>query len=615
MGLIDDFRTAWQLRRPLLATHLAVTVIVAGLVTPLIAGALALAVRLSGQEALADFEIASFLLSPWGFAALTLAGGLVLVALVLETAVMMVIVVSHRQGNVCSFIGALRGLLGRLPALLLLAVGLILRVLLVAAPFLALILWLALPLLQAHDINYYLAYHPPELQTLLWQGALVAAVGSIVLVALLLGWSLSLPGLVLADFKPGDVFARSAAMVSGHRLRLLGLFLGWALIAVLINTLVSGMIVLLGHGLEAWAGDDLTRLIRSMAFLVAAWAMLLAVVATLINGAFAALLADRFEALGRQPSVVPETKAMAVGSRRLIWATLVLIGIALGSVTVTGWLSRTLADDDAVLTIAHRGAAGTRPENTLAAFGKAIEDGADWLELDVQESGDGQVIVVHDSDFMKTSGVAAKVWDVTAAELADIDIGSWFDPAYTDQRTPLLSDVLALAKGRAKVLIELKYYGHDERLEQRVAEVVEAADMVDQIAVMSLKREGIEKMAALRPGWKRGLLLTAAIGDITRLDVDFLAINALAATPPFVAHARLVGMPIMVWTVDEPEQISQMISRGVAGIITDYPDRVPEVVAVRAGLSAAERLLLELSNLLGLTTWDDQRVPLQQQRI
>ena len=125
---------------------------------------------------------------------------------------------------------------------------------------------------------------------------------------------------------------------------------------------------------------------------------------------------------------------------------------------------------DSVEVIGHRGAAGKRPENTMAAFEKAIEDGADWIELDVQESADGEVIVVHDSDFMKLAGHRLKVWDATAEMLADIDIGSWFSPEYADQRTPTLREALLLAKGTpAGVLIELKYYGHDETLEERVA--------------------------------------------------------------------------------------------------------------------------------------------------
>jgi glycerophosphoryl diester phosphodiesterase len=89
-------------------------------------------------------------------------------------------------------------------------------------------------------------------------------------------------------------------------------------------------------------------------------------------------------------------------------------------------------------------------------------------------------------------------------ELATIDIGSWKSPAFASERTPLLSDVLALCKDRAGVLIELKYYGHDQRLEERVVEIVEAAGMADQVMVMSLSHEGVRKLQKLRPRWRAG---------------------------------------------------------------------------------------------------------------
>ena len=99
----------------------------------------------------------------------------------------------------------------------------------------------------------------------------------------------------------------------------------------------------------------------------------------------------------------------------------------------------------------------------MAAIEQGIEDGADWSEIDVQETSDGEVVVFHDSDFMRLAQVNRKIWEVTAAELEDIDLGSWFDAAYADERAPTLREVPASAKGRAKVVIELKYHGHDQR--------------------------------------------------------------------------------------------------------------------------------------------------------
>ena len=105
------------------------------------------------------------------------------------------------------------------------------------------------------------------------------------------------------------------------------------------------------------------------------------------------------------------------------------------------------------------------PENTLASFRLAAEQHTDFIELDVQESADGQVLVVHDSDLMKVGGNPTKIWDGSAAILRSVDIGTSKDPRYSTERVPTLAEALAACKGRCRVIVELKSYGHDQRLE------------------------------------------------------------------------------------------------------------------------------------------------------
>jgi glycerophosphoryl diester phosphodiesterase len=284
-----------------------------------------------------------------------------------------------------------------------------------------------------------------------------------------------------------------------------------------------------------------------------------------------------------------------------------LIGLLIAAVALLGGLTDLLTHetDDEIQVVAHRGAAGARPENTMAAFRLAIENKATWVELDVQESADGEVIVMHDSDYMKIAGVDLKTWDATTNALADIDIGSWFDPAYASERTPLLRDVLELAKDSGTgVLIELKYYGHDEMLEQRVADVVEETGMTDQVRAMSLKYEAVKKMKALRPDWTVGLLATATLGDLPALAADFLAVNMATTSVHLVRDARAEGKEVYVWTVNDPLSMSHMASLGVSGLITDEPALAREVLEQRTTLSAAERLVLALGSKLGLRVFD-----------
>ena len=148
--------------------------------------------------------------------------------------------------------------------------------------------------------------------------------------------------------------------------------------------------------------------------------------------------------------------------------------------------------EDQVDVIGHRGASKSAPENTMAAVRQAIADGADWVEINVQETADGSVVVFHDSDFMKLSGVKLKIWDATLDDLKEINIGSWFAPEFKNERVPTLGEVLDACKGKVGLFIELKYYGHDVDLERKVAELVESHDMVEHVAIISLSVKAIQ---------------------------------------------------------------------------------------------------------------------------
>lgn len=236
----------------------------------------------------------------------------------------------------------------------------------------------------------------------------------------------------------------------------------------------------------------------------------------------------------------------------------------------------------------------------MAAIRQAVAEQADWTEIDVQETADGEVVVFHDSDFKKLADVDLKIWDATMDDLKSIDIGSWFDPKFRDERVPTLAEVLAYCKGKTRVTIELKYYGHDQNLEQRVAEIVEAAGMEADIVIISLSQTGLQKMKQLRPKWKMGLLTAVAIGNLTKVDADFLAVSANIATRSFIHSAHQRDKQVLVWTVNDPISMSSMIGRGADGLITDRPALAREVLEARKNMSSVERLLIELAGLLGV---------------
>ena len=598
--VLTFLRQSWQ---QVFVTHLAYTALGIVLFTPLIGLTGRLLLKLSGQTALADQDIAYFLLSPLGIVILVLFAALLIAIIAFEQAALMRIAVSVMSGKPLGTVDALIFTAARLKKLFLFAARLVARVLLLTLPLLALAGAIALFLITEFDINYYLTERPPEFLTAVLLIGAVLLTMTVLLVRKLLSWSLALPLVLFADVTPADSFAESSRIVLGNRKMALYMLMSWGTVAFLLGLLLIGTLKLLGSLIVPTVSDSLSLMVvvlGGLSFLLMLGNFLVTV---FTSGSFAYLIMGLYKKAGPEfKKELPENNQAARSlsfrlSKTRIAVALVL-GVAIAGVTGV-WLLKDIQTSDEVLIIAHRGAAGKAPENTLASIHQAIADKTDWVEIDVQETADGEVVVMHDSDFMKLAANKTKIWDATLPQLAEIDIGSWFDPSFSAERVPTLKEVLEVSKGKTKVVIELKYYGHDEKLEKRVAEIVEATGMVNETAIMSLKYDAVKKMRSIRPDWKIGLLSTTALGDLTSLDTDFLAVSRGMASAGFVRRVHEANKKIYVWTINDPVSMSQMISLGVDGLITDEPEMARQVLADREGLSSMQRLLIQTAMLFG----------------
>ena len=599
-AVLGRLRATWQ---PLLAIHLVYAALGVVLLAPLTGVLLRLLIGFSGQPALADQDILYFLLTPLGMASMILVAAILVAIMALEQASMMAVaagVVSPRLADIRNAVGFAAS---RAPRILMFGALLVVRLLLLAAPYFAAGAAAAWLLITDHDINYYLQARTPAFWTAATLIGLLLTLLSLVVLRRLLAWSLALPLVLFAHVSPSKSFRESERITRGKRTVILAAMLLWSLAALVLSALAFALVRAVGGWIAPLFFDSLVALVFVLGALVTLWLLANVLAAGFSAGtfalavvAFAERLAPGFKTAEREDR---QSLARGLGWRitgpRL--AMLLLVGMVI-AVLVGTWLSDGVATRDEVAVIAHRGAAGKAPENTLASVRQAVEDGADWIEIDVQETADGEVVVIHDSDFMKLAGKELKVWDATLAEIDRIDVGSWFDPSFATERVPTLGDVLAAARGKAKVVIELKYYGHDQDLERRVVQIVEDAGMASAVAVMSLKYTGIQKIRALRPDWTIGLLSAKGVGDLTKLDADFLAVNKGMATPGFIRKAHAAGKQVFVWTINDPVSMSRMMSIGADGIITDEPQMARRVLAERADLSSVERLLVQTAVLL-----------------
>ena len=560
----------------------------------------------SGASAITDEEILFFFLSPAGAAALLVIGVFTFWVLFAEHAVMLAIGYGTAQHGSIALRSAFRLVAARSVAILRLSVRLLLTVIVIAMPFLAAAAVVYLSLLTRYDINYYLAVRPP----VFWVAG--AFLGSIIvaLVAILavkfFHWILALPILLFERKGAKAAISGSRSLSKGRGVEVAIWLTTWVVVVVGMSALVTSSIGVIGRFVIPSASQSLVW----VALLVGAVLLLSGaanVVVTFLGAAFLSLLVVRLYAtLGGSGEVAAparitkslESRARKRSLRRvIIWGS---TGVIMATVMIAIATVRSIPVADTTLVTAHRGSSREAPENTLAAVERAISDGANWVEIDVQEIADGTVIVFHDGDLRRLGGVSLKTSESDYDDLVQIDVGSWLAPRYADQRIPTLEQVLELCRNRIRVNIELKYYGTGGNLEQSVIDIVERYGMESQVVLMSLKRSGILKAKSMRPDWRMGLLTAVALGNLTKIDVDFLAVSASLATRSLIYLAHRSGKEVHVWTVNDPVQMWALISRGADNLITDVPAQARTVLNERADMSVVERLLVEFGAWSGL---------------
>jgi glycerophosphoryl diester phosphodiesterase len=589
-------------KRPgqIFATHLSYLALGVLLFSPL-AGILGqFVLSLSGKSVLSDLDILYFFLTPMGMLGIILLSALAVTILIFEQASLMAVCLAGLEDRRITLISALYFTAARAKNIFLFALNLVIRVLLISFPFIAIAFAIAFALITEYDINYYLTEKPPAFLLAAATMGLVMIAMLCVLIRSLLAWSFTLPLILFGRVRPHQAFKHSEKLTKGHKPVLLTSLGIWALASSLMGALIFGGIQLLGSALSPLFVDSMTWLIPALGGIVALWTLANVLVTTLTAAGFVTLVVTAYIRAGGEIGAHNFLKSVPKKNKQVtapLFCFLLVAGAGV-AVFVGNWLLDDIPTKEDIHVIAHRGAAGRAPENTMASIDRAIKDKSDWIEIDVQESRDGEVVVIHDKDFMKLANVNKKVWESSFAQIQNMDVGRWFGPDFAGEKVPTLEQVLEAAKGKSRVLIELKYYGHDEQLEQRVAKIVEQAGMKDEVAIMSLEYKGIQKFRALRPGWPVGLLSSKSLGDLSGLDVEFLALNMATATPGLIRRIQSTGKQVFVWTVNDQLSMLRMISLGVDGLITDEPALAVDVLEEHAGLMPVERLLVHTSLLL-----------------
>jgi glycerophosphoryl diester phosphodiesterase len=589
-----DFRARW---REALGFHVLIQLLGLAIFTPMTAWIGRRLVQASGEPVISNFDIASFVLSPIGAAGIVLVVALTVSLLLAEFAGLSYIAESAIARRGVSLAATIYFVLRKLPRLALLSARVFLRLVLLALPFLAAAGFVWFATLRGHDINYYLAEEPPE-----WTRARLTAMALAAAYALLAAWQLArwiyaVPIMVIEGARPHAALAESARMTRKKVPGIVTPLVAWWLAITGATIAITWAFRQVTDGALDWAGIDVHRVLPLVALFLA-----VTVAGSLLYGGVHLgghqFLVTRMYAEQRAPErrhapareKTSETRAR-LAARPAVLATVAFLALALASAAFV--VMRLDLKGDALVT-AHRGAKAVAPENTMAAFKAAMDAGADFIELDVQHTKDRQVVVLHDADFMRMGGDPRRVADLTAAEVATIDIGRKRGPQFAGEHAPTLEEVIDLVRGRMKINIELKYNVPDPGLAPAVVELLRREDFIDQVVITSLDYAALKQVESIEPRLKTGHIVTAAVGDVLRTEADFLSLNSAKATTSLVRRARAVGKDVAVWTVNDPEVMLRMIERGADNIITDDPALLVRVMRERAALSKAEILGLRL---------------------
>lgn len=245
----------------------------------------------------------------------------------------------------------------------------------------------------------------------------------------------------------------------------------------------------------------------------------------------------------------------------------------------------------APLICAHRGASGHAPENTMAAFRKALADGASWIEFDIHLSADGEVIVMHDETLERTTDMqtSRRCCELTLAQLKQLDAGSWFDKSFAGERIPTLDEVLTEFKGKLGMNVEIKSsptYNLNDGIEQKVADLLARHGLhrIEDVIVNSFDPRRLQKFRACAPRVTLGAIYCPDDEEFpspadARVLISLTAAQALhpdhkATDEAFMHIARQAGVMVNTWTVNDISDMQRMAALGVDMIMTDYPSRL-----------------------------------------
>lgn len=259
------------------------------------------------------------------------------------------------------------------------------------------------------------------------------------------------------------------------------------------------------------------------------------------------------------------------GKKTFAYKIKIFLFCILTFVTVVHCTVTSMLNSSNIKVTAHRGSCIFSPENTVASVIEAITLGVDYVEIDVQLTKDGQIILLHDSSFERTAGVKAHPWELTYDEILNLNVEEHISSTFPIHTIPLLEEIIRLCPNSVILNIELKNYGHSQDLPQKIVEIIEENNFIDNCIISSSSITLLKEVNRLNHQIKTGIITSSPIKYLHSENnfLDIYIINYIALTPELSLYIHSLGKEIYCWTPNSKIAIEYAIHSGADNIITD----------------------------------------------
>jgi glycerophosphoryl diester phosphodiesterase len=607
LAIVALAKSVWydfvRARRTLFIFEFILKLLEAWLLVPAVAVVLAAVLARAGHVAVSNHDILDFLLTPAGLFSVTILGTLTVGLVLIEQAGIMVFA-ARATGRV-PVKHVVLAALPKTPRVAQMSALMTAAAVLVSVPFMFLAFLTVRIFLSQHDLYYYLQVRPREFWLATGIGVVLLAAAGSTGIWLFVRWALALPILFFEDRGVLAALRASRARVRGAAWRIALILSGWVLGILLVGMILAASFRLFAGTVLEFAGErpvvPILLLLLAEGGLFATWSFVGVVGHALI---IRQLYLARSEPpdvprSGVSPTLPKRSEPPAPWNRRvalLLWIPFLLLApLAL-------WvnLSRYVAVRPLVQVTAHRGHSRAAPENTLSAIRKAIESGADYAEVDVQQTADGMVVLLHDRDLKRVAGDSRRLEQLRYDEVRAMDVGSWFGSSFAGERVPTLKEAIDLSRGRIWLNVELKFFGPDRRLTREAARILQEEHFESDCIVTSLNYDAILDVKQANPRLRTGLIVAHSLGDVSKLHLEALSVRADFLSDDLLRAAHRNGREVHVWSLSDARQMARQIKRGVDNIITSDPDLGVQVRNEWSETTGPERLVVASRLLLGL---------------